>query len=379
MDTGRKIMTNHSRLGRSLFPALALALACALHAPAAAEDGEFYVNTYRSIGNISPKGVRSSAMGGAGRGLADGVQSLGVNPGALGAFRGTQFDVALGYDMLDDGYDSADQTTFKLGGAANLDKWSQTSGPNQAIGALLQTRNYSGAGPQSMKRDETAVLAGYGIHLMDDLLAGVSVAFFNGKWKSDEQEPDPATGIAAPNIDRKITGGDFRVGGIYRLREETTLGGTLGYMTGSLKEKAAYAAGAGAGSGSMDRFSIGVGVAHQYAENTLVTGDLWWEKTSSDIPGILDETNKAWGLSVGVEQRVIPELLALRGGLYYDSNAYSGGRPIQNVVGADSYSQGRFGITAGVGVKLYNFDIGYALDVNSGGDVKNVLDVSAEW
>ena len=358
-----------------IWPAICLAaamLTILAGGNAGAEDGEFYVNTYRSIGNINPHGIRSAAMGRAGRGLADGMNSLGVNPAALGAFQGTQFDASLGYDWLDDGYDDTGQVSFKIGGAVNLDRWQSMAGPNQAVGGLLYTQNFSGAGLQDMKRDQTALLAGYGIHLMDDLLAGVSVSLFSGKWKTSEQS-DAAT----PYLDRKFIGGDFRVGGIYRVREETTIGGTLGYTTGSLKEKAAYAS--GAGSGSLDRYSIGVGVAHQYTDDTLLLGDLWYERLKSDVPGILRESNKAWGLSVGVEQRVIPDLLALRGGLYYDRTSYSGGGPIASIVGVPSYSKGRFGLTAGVGVKMYNFDVGYSLDVNSGGDVKNLLDVSAEW
>lgn len=350
-------------------------LAGVLGAWAGAEDGEFYVNTYRSIGNVAPKSIRSVGMGGAGRGLADGVHSLGVNPAALGAFQGTQYDVALGYDWLDDGIDSTDQVSFKVGGAVNLDRWSREAGANQAIGALLHTQNFSGAGQFSMERSQTAVLAGYGIHLMDDMLAGVSVALFDGKMESSSVVlPD---GTLSSELKRKFTGGDFHVGGIYRVRDETTVGGTLGYTTGSLKEKGAYAA--GGGSGSLDRFSLGIGVAHQYTDATLLLGDLWYEKMSSEIPGILNESNKAWGLSVGVEQKVIPDFLALRGGLYYDSTSYSGAGPVADIVGADSYSKGRFGITAGVGVKLYNFDLGYSLDINSGGDVKNLLDVSSAW
>ncbi len=202
---------------------------------AGAEDGEFYVNTYRGIGNVSPKGIRSVAMGGAGRALADGMNSLGVNPAALGAFQGTEFDAALGYDWLDDGLNDTDQITFRVGGAVNLDKWSNAAGANQAMGAFLHTQNFSDAGRAGMTRDQTAVLAGYGIHLMDDLLAGVSVALFNGKWNSSQQL-DAAGLPVGTNIERKFTGGDFRVGGIYRLRDETTFGGTLGYATGSLIE-----------------------------------------------------------------------------------------------------------------------------------------------
>lgn len=375
MNTGRKKMTTPHRIWPAICLAAALATTFAC-GTAGAEDGEFYVNTYRSIGNVSPQGIRSTAMGRAGRGLADGMNSLGVNPAALGAFQGSQFNASLGYDWLDDGYDDTDQVSFKVGGAVNLDRWQRTTGPNQAVGGMLYTQNFSGAGRLDMKRDQTSVLAGYGIHLMDDLLAGVSVALFSGKWKTSPQSVAEGE-AAAPYLDRKFTGGDFRVGGIYRLHEETTIGGTLGYTTGSLKEKAAYAA--NAGSGSIDRYSIGVGVAHQYTDDTLLLGDLWYERLKSDVPGILSESDKSWGLSVGVEQRVIPDMLALRGGLYYDRTSYSGGGPISNIVGKSSYSKGRFGLTAGLGVKLYNWDLGYALDVNSGGDVKNLLDISAEW
>ncbi len=67
-----------------------LVLLLAATATARAGDGEFYVNTYRSIGTVSPMSGRSRSMGRSGRGLADGVASLGVNPAALGAFTGTE-------------------------------------------------------------------------------------------------------------------------------------------------------------------------------------------------------------------------------------------------------------------------------------------------
>ena len=122
-----------------------------------------------------------------------------------------------------------------------------------------------------------------------------------------------------------------------------------------------------------------MGVAHQYTEETLLVGDIWYDRTKSDVPGVLRESNKAWGLSLGIEQRVIPDLMALRGGIYYDRTSYSGGNDTISFVNGRSFSKGRVGFTAGVGVKLYNFDLGYSLDVNSGGDVKNLLDVSTEW
>lgn len=360
--------TGYARLGVLLAAAMLVVL------PVYAEDkGEFYVNTYRSIGSVSPKGIRSSGMGGAGRGLADGAASLGVNPAALGALQGSDVDVGLGYDWLDDGYDDTDQVTFRLGGAVSLESWKPTGGPNQAIGGLLYTQSYSGASNVKMKRDQTGVLMGYGLHLMDDVLAGVSVALYDGKWKSD-----PVDAGGSVYLDRKFTGGDFKVGALYRFCDETTMGGTLGYSTASFKDKAAYAT--GSGSGSLDRWSIGMGMAHQYAEETLLLGDLWFDRVKTDIPGAIDERNTAWGLSVGVEQQVLPEVMALRGGLYYDHTSYKSSGDVTFLNnGAKSFSKGRFGITAGVGVKVYSFDIGYSLDVNSGGDVKNLLDLSTEW
>lgn len=352
--------------------ALTLALLAWSGVVAASEEGEFYVNTMRSLGKVSPVGSRSAAMGAGGRGLADGVASLGVNPAALGAFQGTGFETGLGIDWLDDGNDNTNQVSFKIGGAANLDKWSKSCARNQAIGGLLETKNYSGAAGIGMKRDQTGVLFGYGVHLMDDLLAGVSVALYNGKWSAD-----------GPNsngnfMDRKFNGGDFKVGGLYRIQDETTIGGTLGYATGSYKDRATQVQGGANSSGSLKRLSIGAGIAHQFSQETLVLGDIWYEKTDTDLPNALDETNKAWGLSVGVEQQVIPEVLALRGGLYYDKNSYSSSGTVK-FVDNGSFSKGRFGVTAGAGVKLYNFDMGYSLDVNSGGTVKNTLDISTDW
>ena len=375
MSDGMTIMTMNMSASKRVGVVLVMAALVAFAAGAAEQD-EFYVNTYRSIGTVSPRGVRSNAMGRTGRGLADGVSSLGVNPAALGAFTGSSVEGGLGYDWLDDGYDDVDQVTFRLGGAVNLERWNPCSGPNQAVGGLIYTENYSGAANVSMKREQTGVLMAYGLHLMDNLLGGISVALFDGKWNSSQQMTSAGT-LNPYYLDRKFIGGDFRVGGLYRLSDETTLGGTLEYATGSFKEKAEYAS--GAGSGSINRYNLGFGVAHQYTEDTMVMGDIWYDNLRTDVPGVLKERNKAWGIGAGVEQKVIPEVMALRGGLYYDRTSYSSSGRASSAVGPRSYSKGRFGMTAGVGVKLYNFDVGYSLDVNTGGDVKNLLDVSAEW
>lgn len=364
-----------ARLGQTirLFVFIALAVTAAM--PVWAEEGEFYVNTLRNLGKVSPGGTRTRAMGGGGRGLADGVASLGVNPAALGAFTGTAMDIGLGFDWLDDGHDNTDQVSFKIGGAVNLDRWTKTSNYNQSIGGLLYTENYSGAADVSMKRHQTSVLFGYGVHLLDNLLVGASVALYNGKWNSDiiRADEDPLPEL---RLNRKFNGGDFKLGGLYRVQDETTIGGTLGYTTGSYKELASYNT---TGTGSLERFSIGAGVAHQYARETLLLGDIWYENLTADLPGTIRERTKSWGLSAGIEQQVIPEILALRGGIYYERVSYSGGNDTITFVNNNSFSKGRFGFTAGAGVRLYNFDLGYSLDVNSNGNVKNMVDFSTQW
>ncbi|MDR1533747.1 MAG: hypothetical protein LBU64_01410 [Planctomycetota bacterium] len=350
-------------------------LAAAAAAAGAGDSGEFYVNTYRGLGALSPPGLRAAAMGGGGRGLADGAASLGRNPAALGALGGSEFMADLGYDWLDDGYDDAGQTTFRLGGAVNLERWGGTGRANQALGGWLDTRKFTDAAGSGMARDQTGILAAYGLQLTNDLLGGVSVGIFDGSWTSGDFSPVPGRTLS---LDRGFTGGDFKLGGLYRLADDLTLGGTLTYGLGSLRERAAYAA--GSGTGSLRRLGAGFGAARQYGEDTLFAGDLWFERVSSSLSGTLDERASAWGLSLGVEQRVIPETLALRGGLYYDHVSYTGSSPLGHaLVENGSFGKGRFGVTAGAGVRLYSFNLGYSLDVNSGGDVKNLLDVSAQW
>ena len=342
---------------------------------AAGDSGEFYVNTYRKLGIVAPKGIRSSAMGGGGRGLADGVASLGLNPAALGALIEAEADAALGYNWLDDGYDDATETVFRLGGAANLERWGGIGGRNQAIGAALESKKFNEAAGIGMSRDQMGILAAYGLQLADNLLGGVGVGLFDGSWNSGVFTPGSSPGVS---LDREFTGGDFRAGGLYRLGDEITLGGTFGYAVGSFREKAAYS-GEG-GSGRLSRVSAGFGVARSYGEDTLVIGDVWYERFRTSVPDTLDESATSWGLSLGVERLVIPETMALRGGVYYDHVSYSGtGRNGLVMVKNGDFGKGRFGLTAGAGVRLYSFNLGYSLDVNSGGDVKNLLDVSAEW
>ncbi len=351
--------------------ALALLLAATHAAAATTVDAEFYVNTYRSIGTIDTTGPRMAAMGGGGRGLADGAHSVGVNPAALGALTGTAAHGGIGFDWLDDGYDDANQTTFRLGGAANLDRFGNSVLGNQAIGGVVQTQKFTGAADMDMKRQQTTVVAGYGLHLMDDLLAGVSVGLFDGKWQTKQQTDDAGANIGTP-MDRDFIGGEFKAGGIYRVSSETTIGGTASYSTGNYKDKTS-----GSKTGDLDRYQLGLGMAYQYCEPTLILGDIWYDYLKTDIPGLAKEKNEAWGLSVGIEQQVIEDTLALRGGLYYDNTDYSASGTVTSE--KKSFSEGRFGFTAGFGVKVYSMDLGYSLDVNSSGNVKNFVDLSAEW
>lgn len=359
-----------------------LALAALLPTTARGENGEFYVNTYRSIGTISPIGVRETAMGGTGVGLADGVASLGQNPAALGAFKGSAIDAALGFDWLVDDKDNTTQITFKLGGAMNIDRWSNCTSNNQAIGGLIYTEGFSGAGHTDMKRSQWGVLGGYGIHLLDNLLVGVSVAFFDGKWSATAWEAPPH--ITVPAIDRKFIGGEFKVGGLYRIQDETTVGATVGFSTGSFKDRAVYAE--SADSGTLQRYSLGVGIAHQLTDVTLLSGDIWYKRVQTNLPLInsqpsfLKEHDNSWGVAAGIEQQIICDVLALRGGMYYDHTSYgSEGTGNPPFVPNGRYSRGRVGFTAGLGVKLYDWDMGYAMDVNTRGDVKNMLDVTKVW
>lgn len=337
----------------------------------AAMDQEFYVNTYRGIGTVSARGQRSAGMGRTGAGLADGAASLGVNPAGLGAFTGYAVEGGLGVDWLDDGVDSTDQTAFQLGGAASLETWRPSGKPNQSVGALIRVESFSGAGGVGMERKQTGLAAGYGIHLLEDLVAGVSVALFDGDWK--------APGNSVP-FERSFTGGEFKVGGIYRVSDQMTVGGAAGYSTGSFNEKALNVGLGRAGSGDLNRWNLQAGVGYQLYDETLLAGDLWYDSLRTEASDWLDERNRAWGLSMGIEQQVLPDTLALRGGLYYDKTKYSSSGLV-NLFGAapGDFSKGRFGFTAGAAVKLYGFDIGYSLDVNTRGDVKNLLDVSAEW
>lgn len=352
---------------------LCLALSAAAFAAgrASAMDKEFYVNTYRSIGTVNARGQRSAAMGRTGAGLADGAASLGVNPAGLGAFTGYAVEGGVGVDWLDDGVDNVTQTTFRLGGAVSLESWRPSGKPNQSLGAMLYTEHYSGAGDIDMKRNQTSVVGGYGIHLLDDLVAGASAALFDGDWK--------APGNSLP-FERSFTGGEFKVGAIYRASDQLTFGGVGGYSTGSYNEKTLNHRLGQSGSGNLNRWNIQAGVGYQLCDETLLAGDLWYDNLRTKAKtNWLDERNRAWGLSMGIEQHVLPDTLALRGGLYYDHTKYNSSGVVSLLDGGTDYSKGRFGFTAGAAVKLFSFDIGYSLDVNTRGDVKNLFDISAEW
>lgn len=354
-----------NRLGFLAVSVVALSFAASM--AAAGQDPEFYVRTMRTVGTNRADGVRTAAMGGASTGIADGVASITENPGGLGAFTGKGVDVGLGFDWLDDGNDNADQTTFRLGGAMSLGEYLPAGAKNQAVGGYIGTQRYSGAAGVGMGRDETDFVLGYGVHLMDDLIGGVAVGLYDGSWSA---------GQAAVPFDRSYTGGEIRVGGIYRVEENLTVGAVAGYSIGSYRDRAAYAA--NADGNSLERWDLRVGAAYQMSDYTLLAGDLWYDHMKTDQKTIVAEKNNSWGLSVGVEQQVLPDILALRGGLYYERNSYSSDGSVRFVDGG-SYSKGRFGFTAGAGLKFRCFDIGYALDVNSGGDIKNTLDLGAEW
>jgi hypothetical protein len=344
-------------------------------APAAAggEDPEFYVNTYRSIGTLSGNGLRGAAMGGAGAGLADGVDSLTGNPAGLGAFTGYGVNMSLGQDLLDDGRDNVGDTTFKLGGVMSLEKYRPTGGSNQALGAMMQTKSYSGAfNSKKMKREQTGLTLGYGLLALPDLVAGVSAGVWDGDWNAYTSD---GTNTKQDFIKRSFTGGEFKVGGIMRLDEGLGAGLTFGYSTGAFREKADYAA--LGDKGNLQRWNARAGVAYQLCDETLLAADVWYDRMKTRVKGVFEEKNSAWGIGAGVEQRLLDDLLALRGGLYYDRTSFKTGgtQPFD----FNSFGKGRFGFTAGAAVRIYSLDIGYSLDVNTGGNVKNHFDISAEW
>ena len=361
---------------------LAAALCLALLDPAMGMDKEFYVNTYRSIGVSPVQGQRAAAMGRTGAGIADGVASINNNPAGLGAFTGYGMDVGLGYDWLDDGITSTDQVSFRLGGAVSLEKWRPSGASNQTVGAQLYTQSYSGAGGVSMERAQAGFALGYGIHLMQDLVAGASAALYDGDW-SAQGSPTP--------FDRGFTGGEFKVGGLYRFSDEFTGGIVGGYSVGSYNDKGAYAQ--NNGSGNLNRWNLKAGVGYQFCDTTLLAGDIWYDNMSTKVGGkgghgsiqgvpAIEERNRAWGVSAGVEQQVLPDVLALRGGMYYDRTSYSSAGSAGRAMfldGTSDFGKSRFGFTAGAAVKLFSFDIGYSLDVNTKGDINNLFDLSTEW
>lgn len=331
-------------------------------------DKEFYVNTYRSIGTVNARGQRSAAMGRTGAGLADGAASLAINPAGLGAFTGYAIEGGVGVDWLDDGSDSTDQNTFRLGGAASLERWRPHGGPNQTVGAMVYHEKYNGATGSDMGRKQTSFTGGYGIHLMDDIVAGVSASLFDGDWD--------ASYTNVP-FQRSFTGGEFKVGAIYRASDQLTFGGVLGYSVGSYNEKGPNAP--ASSSGNLNRWDIQAGVGYQLCDETLLAGDLWYDNMRTKIDPWLHERNRAWGLSLGIEQQVLPETLALRGGLYYDHTSYSSHGLVTMFDQGRDFSKSRFGFTAGAAVNLYGVNLGYSLDINTKGDVKNLFDISAEW
>ncbi|MDR0362238.1 MAG: hypothetical protein LBJ46_06075 [Planctomycetota bacterium] len=348
------------------------AAAFAAGAARAGQDPEFYVNTYRSIGTLSGTGARGTAMGGTGAGLADGVNALAGNPAGLGAFTGYGVDMSLGYGLLDDGRDNVSDAAFKLGGAMSIERYRPTGGGNQALGALVQTRSYSGAYDAKMKREQTGLTLGYGLHVLPDLVAGVSSGVYDGDWTAHELD---AAGVKTDLIKRSFTGGEFKVGGIMRVDDGLTVGAVFGYSTGSYREKADYAT--LGDKGSLRRWNVRAGAAYRMCDETLLTADVWYDRMKTRVKGVFDEGNVAWGAGAGVEQRLLDDALALRGGVYYDRTSYraSGTRPFD----FGSFGKGRFGFTAGAAVRIYSFDLGYSLDVDTGGNVENHFDISAEW
>ncbi len=325
-------------------------------------DSEFYVNTYRSVGTVSARGQRSAGMGRTGAGIADGVSSVAINPAGLGAFTGYGVEGGVGFDWLDDGVDSANQASFRLGGALSLEAWHPSGGMNQTVGGLVATESFSGAGGVDMKRSQTSITGAYGAHVMEDLVVGVSASLFDGSFKA---------GSSPVPFDRNFTGGEFKVGGIYRISDQMTAGGVLGFSTGSYNEKAYYAL--DHGSGNLNRWNLRGGVGYQLSDETLLAGDLWYDRMKTEISNWIDESDSAWGLSAGIEQQVLPDVLALRGGLYYEHNSYSSNGIYSMLDTGKDYGKSRVGFTAGAAVRVYS------LDVNTKGDIKNLLDISAEW
>jgi hypothetical protein len=282
----------------------------------------------------------------------------------------------LGYNLLDDGVSSVGQTTLRVGGAASLETWRPQGGTNQSVGAEIYTENFTGGGEVDMQKKQTVLTVGYGAQVNDDVVVGVSAALYDGKMAAGAQ-PVTVSGANHIGISRTSTGGDFKVGGLFRVGEQATVGVVAGYGIGSYNEKGAWTV--DQGSGTLNRWNLRVGGGYQLSDNTLLASDVFFSNLNTELRGLQEENSRSWGVSAGIEQQVLPETLVLRGGLYYDRASYSSKGKVSLFSGADSFSKASIGFTAGAAVRLFAFDLGYSLDVNTRGDLRNIFDLSAEW
>lgn len=350
---------------------LAWMVAVLAFAPEAfSEDQEFYIRTRRTVAETTTPGVRARSMGGSYVALANGAESVGENPAGLGALTGKSLAGGVSFDWLDDGADNTTRTTVVGGGAMSLEKWLPEGGCNQSLGIMYRGNSTTGAGGVNMDDKQGQLTFAYGAHLLEDFLVGAAVTIFDGDWTAND---------AYSPYDRKYTGGEFRLGGIYRAADSLTVGGTLSYAAGSYRNNQTmnYYSYTPHSSGDLRRWNARGGVGYQLCDDTLLAGDVAYSWLKTDLPGLANEKQSDWTFSGGIENQVLPDLLALRGGLYYRTSSFSATGSYLHTL--PSVSTSYWGFTAGAGLRVRSIDLGYSLDVNTQGDIGNLLSISSDW
>ncbi len=345
----------------------------------AADDAqEFRRRNDKMIHETSPVSARSQALGGSYAALSNGAAGIYENPACLGAATDHEGITDLGFDYLDDSGKHVNVVNFGVGGMVNLNKSSGFDPAvygNHSVGIVYQYQNYDydSGGDGGINR----VIGAYGRSYMNGrLFAGGSLGYHAGNW-------DAGGDIDDAELDHYWRRVEMKAGGIYRMNQRMAVGSTLMTGFGKFENQAGYPL----EEGRARSFEFRIGFANQLNRKLLMAGDF-----SQKYYGLIDDDHSGYQehyisrFSNGYEYKLINDRLTVRGGWYWEADTFHAdaselddGQTYDDNETMSSRHDNSGGITLGFSYYYGNFELSYALDIGTTGDVANTFNFELDF
>jgi hypothetical protein len=327
---------------------------------------EFYTKASRALHENRTVSPRARAMGGSYAALANGASGVVENPAALGAQTDREAILDLGFTDVEGDGESMDIVSINVGGAFNINArnphyWPRDNVGNHTWGVVYHRADVTVSSTDTVEGDIQGITLAYGR------------SFRGGRYFG---------GLAFDYTRGDITGDDFftriwdrwsvRAGGIVRPVERLALGAVieLGGLSGGRDDRPFDTP------SKSTAWEFRSGASYEVSDMLLLVGDIGYRKIQQEQRegGLQLEEHSIWRYSAGLEASVVPDTLALRGGLYYLHDSFN----VENLLMGDTVDD-VVGVTAGGSYYLDGFDFGYTLDADFDGDWSHLFRIEYDW